>query len=423
MAIGSDAARRGVRRGLIAAAAVLAVPLWVLGMAGAAAGASCASGAASFSVTGGEQCYTVPVGYTFVRVDAVGALGEAAQGVSGGFGAVTGGVLPVSPGETLYVEVGGPGASSGGGFNGGGNGGGGGASDVRTCPRAPLSCTGGGSSLGSRLLVAGGGGAAGGTGHFGDLAMCSGKPGGAGGSAGSAPQAGETSPGFIALGGAGGAPGGSTGGLGGAGSQAFEQGASGGSGALGVGGDGGDGDGGGQGGGGGGGYFGGGGGGGGGTSGHNGLWCYGGGGGGGAGSSFITSSALDPSVTTTRGTPFVSVTPAIGLLFKTNRATVVSGKTRIRLACSNDVSGTCRGWLSLTAPVRVRHRGAIGYQRVTVARARYSLANGRNKLVTVQLFAFVPRLLASTPNHRLSVRASATLGRGSTLSAPIKLTE
>ena len=72
----------------------------------------------------------------------------------------------------LHVEVGGNGSGYTGGFNGGasgsgssgGAGGGGGASDVRTCSVYPSSCPRVGTSLGSRLLVAGGGGGGGGEG-------------------------------------------------------------------------------------------------------------------------------------------------------------------------------------------------------------------------------------------------------------------
>jgi hypothetical protein len=74
------------------------------------------------------------------------------------------GTITVTPGEPLYVEVGGAGSVPQGGFNGGGNGGdlgyiseagGGGASDVRTISRGQSG------SLASRLIVAGGGGGSG----------------------------------------------------------------------------------------------------------------------------------------------------------------------------------------------------------------------------------------------------------------------
>ena len=70
-------------------------------------------------------------------------------------------VVAVTPGETLYVEVGGTGGFPAGGFNGGGAGatrngisvyGGGGASDVRLVSNDEPG------SLGSRVIVAGGGG-------------------------------------------------------------------------------------------------------------------------------------------------------------------------------------------------------------------------------------------------------------------------
>ena len=98
----------------------------------------------------------------------------------------------ITPGETLYVAVGGTPTESNGGFNGGGNGnangrsgGGGGASDVRTCSRTSTSCANGVTSLLARLIVAAGSGGAGGCVFVQRVLFC-----GAGGSAGhpAAPQ-------------------------------------------------------------------------------------------------------------------------------------------------------------------------------------------------------------------------------------------
>ncbi len=137
----------------------------------------------TFNYTGGEQTFTVPAGVTSVEVTAVGGHGGSAA-ASGGAAAQVTGKLSVTPGETLYVEVGGDGengsaggnAVANGGFNGGapGGGGGGGASDVRTNPRSD------GLSPDSRLLVAAGGGGSGQNGS------CTGGAGGA------AEQAGES---------------------------------------------------------------------------------------------------------------------------------------------------------------------------------------------------------------------------------------
>ncbi len=117
----------------------------------------------TFSSTGEEQSFVVPAGVTSVRVRAIGAAGETAFSDSpfqtaapGGSGAVVGGVLPVTAGETLYVEVA-AGGFNGGGFGAPGGGMGGGASDVRTVSSAAEG------SLESRLLVAAGGGGGGGT--------------------------------------------------------------------------------------------------------------------------------------------------------------------------------------------------------------------------------------------------------------------
>lgn len=113
----------------------------------------------TFSYTGAQQTLMVPAGVSSVHVVAVGGRGGT---VTGGFGAVVSGDLPVTPGEILFVEVGGNGlnggVSSAGGFNGGGDGGphgggsGGGASDLRTGSASQ------GGSLSSRLIVAAGGG-------------------------------------------------------------------------------------------------------------------------------------------------------------------------------------------------------------------------------------------------------------------------
>jgi hypothetical protein len=130
----------------------------------------------NFAYTGGEQMFVVPTGVYQVQVLAIGGQGGESNGPAGGESAEVKGPVDVTPGQTLYVEVGGngqTGTEGAGGFNGGaaGGGGGGGASDIRTVPRS--------TSLtveDTRLLVAGGGGGGG---------SSSEEPGGAGGAAGS----------------------------------------------------------------------------------------------------------------------------------------------------------------------------------------------------------------------------------------------
>lgn len=128
----------------------------------------------TFPSTGVEQVFTVPTGVHTVHVRAVGGHGGTGGNeslINGGFGAVAVADLAVSPGQTLYVEVGlngGDGTvdvAGAGGFNGGAagglgigqspdgaGGGGGGATDVRTRPRSDSE------TLSSRVIVAGGGG-------------------------------------------------------------------------------------------------------------------------------------------------------------------------------------------------------------------------------------------------------------------------
>jgi hypothetical protein len=239
------------------------------------------------------------------------------QGGGGGFGAGVSADLGVTGGEVFYAEVGANGAGGipcggggNGGFNGGGTGGadgggcasggggGGGASDLRTCSRNAGSCSGGGTSLGSRLLVAGGGGGTGGYGNDFCGGGGAGGPGDTDGSAGADP----CNPGS-----GGGGSSGENGGTGGTRGNSFGVlfGGTGGDGSAGTGGTGGSGVGntccGGGGGGGGGGYVGGGGGGGG----ANAVS----GGGGGGGSSYVDPSASNGSIgTDSTGTPSIVIT-------------------------------------------------------------------------------------------------------------------
>jgi len=166
----------------------------------------------TFNHTGAAQTFTVPEGVTQVTAVACGAQGGTGGGEDpnanpnlsdadslGGNGAAGGkatAVLPVSPGETLNIHVGGAGGDGApvisnnpvavpggaGGFNGGAKGGdadadtvssgggGGGASDVRQA----------GNGLANRVLVGGGGGGGGGGGEGPS------DPGGAGGAGGGA---------------------------------------------------------------------------------------------------------------------------------------------------------------------------------------------------------------------------------------------
>ncbi len=129
-------------------------------------------GSQTFNFTGGAQTFVVPAGVTSINIDAYGASGWTGSN-QGGQGGHTYGELSVTPGQNLYVYVGGQGTvasvnlvPAGGGWNGGGNGqtnfagpnyvgGGGGASDVRTVFNVnPMDAA----SLSSRVMVAGGGG-------------------------------------------------------------------------------------------------------------------------------------------------------------------------------------------------------------------------------------------------------------------------
>ena len=162
---------------------------------------------------GAVQEYRVPLGVTRVQGTVVGGPGAHGEGLGGGNGADgTRAVaeLAVTPGEVLYVGVGGAGDSQvfgraeGGGERGGGDGGGGGgASSIRTCPNwFTVNCPTPEADVDSELLVAAGGGGGG--------QGIEGSSGGAGGGAGldgsGAPgQPGEAAPGRAPGGGGGGA--------------------------------------------------------------------------------------------------------------------------------------------------------------------------------------------------------------------------
>lgn len=132
----------------------------------------CASGVSAapvvFNYTGAAQSFVVPEGVFSIEVEAWGAQGFTSYGNAGGLGGYVTGILSVTPGQVLQINVGGAGTEAtganvlmGGGWNGGGDGakrngvddaagGGGGATDIRVNLF----------SLVDRLLVAGGGGGA-----------------------------------------------------------------------------------------------------------------------------------------------------------------------------------------------------------------------------------------------------------------------
>jgi gliding motility-associated-like protein len=122
-----------------------------------ASGNVVAPGSQTFNFTGSQQTWTVPNGVTSINFTIAGAKGgNGTSGIAGANGATLAGVLAVTPGQTIFINVGGQGAINAGGFNGGGNGGsgaggGGGATDIRL----------GGNGLGNRAVVAAGGGGAG----------------------------------------------------------------------------------------------------------------------------------------------------------------------------------------------------------------------------------------------------------------------
>jgi hypothetical protein len=140
-----------VKRVLAAPLLTAALSAVVVAVPSAVKPAAAATGSATFNYTGGPQYFAVPANVHELLIEAWGAQG----GGDGGQGGYVRGFLPVTPSESLQINVGGQGITGGaGGWNGGGNrgggtwtppSGGGGATDIRQ----------GGPS---RMIVAGGGG-------------------------------------------------------------------------------------------------------------------------------------------------------------------------------------------------------------------------------------------------------------------------
>ena len=287
----SSMSRISRRTGLLAAALSLALPVGLV--AGALSGASVASAAETpsqtFTFSDATQYFTVPVGVYNINLVASGGAGGGGDQTAGKGATITESV-PVNPGDTLVVEVGGAGAPGGTNntVSGGGAGGlssgdamnGGAGGGVNFLVDGDSGGGGGGgtqvvdATTNTILVVAGGGGGGGGNGSSGGVP-------GAGGPGGSAVDNGA----FTTTGGQATAPYGGQGGAGGlSAATGVPAGANGGTpktGALAGGG-----------GGGGGGYAGPGGGGGG-NGGAGGGWASyeGGGGGGGGGDSYVPDSA------------------------------------------------------------------------------------------------------------------------------------
>jgi hypothetical protein len=354
-----------VGRRVVLALLVGGVPAgWAAGLAGAASGDCSQAGrtvTCTFTYTGSQQTLVVPAGVGSVQIAAVGAPGG---GSAGGLGGTASATVPVTPGETLYVDVGGAATGLSGGFNGGGDagsgasnggaGGGGGASDVRSTA----------GSLASRLVVAAGGGGSGAVGQGGGSL-------GQGGAADADGTDGHDAAGGNHGGGRGLAGTTTGGGNGGAfGTGGTDSGTSGMNGTPGVGGAGGGGAGANAiGGGGGAGYYGGGGGGGGGAT----SVDQGGGGGGGGGSSFAPngttglapSTSTPPSVTITYTLPDTTA-PTISIAAPAANAVYSLGApVTASYSCADEAGGSglaaCQGSVAPGNPVDTNTAGSHSF--------------------------------------------------------------
>ncbi|MFN8715328.1 MAG: T9SS type A sorting domain-containing protein [Bacteroidota bacterium] len=367
----------------------------------------------SLTFTGAMQVYTVPCGVTSLLIEAYGAQGgngatggNSSTGGAGAAGGYSSGALTVVPGQTLFIYVGGSGATPTGGFNGGASGGsqnaggGGGATDVRVNS----------SNVADRVLVAGGGGGGGRGGC--EQAIVNGGNGGNGGGGNGANGADAPTPGGVAGGGFGAV--GANAGAAGIGCGGFlgqpgltatnESGANGGNGqtcccfgAPSI-----------PGGGGGGGGFIGGGGGGGGSAGTTG--CSGndkGGGGGGAGGSsynggMTTAGALIAGIRTGNGVVRITYAdPTPSLLSFTTTTTAVCPGNQINVSVNADPNSTSYNWVAAGGLV-INSGNGTATVNVTATGAGSLTVNGVNACTTGPASTFqlgvlpAPTVTAST---------------------------
>jgi hypothetical protein len=117
--------------------------------------------------------------------------------------------------------------------------------------------------------------------------------------------------------------------------------------------------------------------------------------------------------------PSPSTPQPLRVSIRSRRALVVDGHTAAKLACNGGVADSiCRGRLSLTVRKRIVRRvhghRSVRHRTIAVARARYAVASGQTRAVTLPLTDAGLRLLAHSRRHRVRVRATATLNGGTT---------
>jgi DNA-binding SARP family transcriptional activator len=113
-----------------------------------------------------------------------------------------------------------------------------------------------------------------------------------------------------------------------------------------------------------------------------------------------------------------TVVPPLNLSIEAARATVLHGRTEIRLACSGGGPGTaCRGRLSLSV---ARRRGPT-VQMSQVASARFSVPAGATASIPLSLLAAAQQTLGHDSGHRLRVLATTRLADGQTADRVVTL--
>lgn len=131
-------------------------------------------------------------------------------------------------------------------------------------------------------------------------------------------------------------------------------------------------------------------------------------------------------VSNTLTVPIPSPAPPPGPVLTVSSAKLVvsGGSVRIPISCAN---ATCAGTIELTEQIVVKHRHGkhttSQKKTLVLGKASYALAAGQHATIVVHLTAAGRNALAKARHHRLSVRISASVISGASVSKPVMLSQ
>jgi len=131
-------------------------------------------------------------------------------------------------------------------------------------------------------------------------------------------------------------------------------------------------------------------------------------------------------VSNTLTVPVPSPPPPAGPVLTVSSAKIVvsGGSARVPISCAN---ATCAGTIELTEQVVVKHRHGrhttSQKETLVLGKASYALAAGQRATIVVHLTGAGRNALAKAKHHRLSVRISASVISGASVSKPVTLSQ